>query len=182
MQKGNSLLRIWCSIFHQSLPLSFNFQREFFHLYTINFVLKSFRLFSSQTFCSLSHSLISSSSRSCVKTHFDSKILFKNHLSQSVKHSFCEVGLIPSFSIFKSPFSHISQSPIRHGHYAFNSILFDDNCRFVFYPGGTLTFMLWAFNKPLDLRTDPLQDGGDDVTPIRLSIGPTSRPILFNFF
>jgi len=67
---------------------------------------------------------------------------FKNHLSQSVKHSFCEVGLIPSFSIFKSPFSHISQSPILHGDYAFNLILFDDYCRFVFDPGGTLTFVV----------------------------------------
>jgi len=92
----------------------------------------------SQTFCSQSYSLISSSSTSCVKTHFDSKILFKNHHGQSVKHSFCEVGLIPIFSKFISPFSHSPHSILVHGYYDFNSILFDDYCRFVFDPGGTI--------------------------------------------
>jgi len=31
-----------------------------------------------------------------------------------------------------------------------------------------LFWLLWAFNNPLDLRTDPFQGGGDDVIPIRL--------------
>jgi len=103
-----------------------------------HFFIKSFVLFSSQNFCSPSHFLISSSSTSCVPTHFDSKILFKNHLSQSVKHSFCEVGLTPTFSKFISPFSHSPHSILLHGHYNFNSLLFDDYCRFVFDPGGTI--------------------------------------------
>jgi len=25
-------------------------------------------------------------------------------------------------------------------------------------------WLLWAFHNPIDLRTDPLQEGGDDVT------------------
>jgi len=85
-------------------------------LHSSHFFIKSFVLFPSQTFCS----------PSCGKTHFNSKILFKNHLSQSVIHCFREVGWISPFSIFKSPFSHISQAIILHGHYNFNAILFDD--------------------------------------------------------
>ena len=69
-----------------------------------HFFIKSFVLFSSQTFCSPSHSLILSSSKYCAKIHFDLKILFKNHPSQSVRHSFCEVGWITPFSNFNSPF------------------------------------------------------------------------------
>jgi len=91
-------------------------------LNSCHFFIKSFVLFPFQTFCSTSHSLISYFSISCAKTHFDSKILLKNHLSQSVRHSFCEVGLIQPFSIFKSPFSHIAQSILLHGHYDFNAI------------------------------------------------------------
>ena len=108
------------------------------------FVIKSFKLFLSQTFCS---PFISSSSTSCVKTHFDFKIIFKNYLSQSVKHSFCEVSLIPSFSIFKSLFSHILQLHILHGHYDFNSILFDDYYRFVFYPSGTINLIVVSLSQ-----------------------------------
>ena len=67
-----------------------------------HFVIKSFVLFPSQTICSPSHSLISHSSSYYAKTHFVFKTLFKNHLNQSVKCSFCEVGLMPSFSIFFS--------------------------------------------------------------------------------
>jgi len=106
-----------------------------------HFFIKSFVLFPSQIFCSPSHSLISYSLTFCAKTHFDSKILFKNHLSQSVRHS-CEVGLIPTFSNFMRPFSHIPQSLLLHGHYDFNSILFDDYCKFVFDPGETLTLVV----------------------------------------
>ena len=87
--------------------IQFQFSKEILtSLNSILFVSKSFVLLPSQTFCSQSLSLNSSSSASCVKTHFDSKILFKNHLSPSVQHSFCEVGLIPTFSKFISPFSH----------------------------------------------------------------------------
>jgi len=102
-----------------------------------HFFIKSLVLFPSQTYCSLSHSLISSSSKYSAKIHFDFKILFKNHPSQSVKHSSCEVGLIPTFSIFISPLSHISQSIILHGLHDFNPILFYDYCRYVFDLGGT---------------------------------------------
>jgi len=108
---------------------------------SIHFVIKSFVLFPYQNFCSQSHSFISSSSTSCVKTDFDSKILFTNHFSQSVTHSFYEVGLISSFSIFKSPFSQIFHSILLLGHFDFTSILFDDYCRFVFDPGGLVTFI-----------------------------------------
>jgi len=75
------------------------------NLNSTHFSIKSFVLFSFQNFCS--RFLISSSSTCFVKTHFDIKIIFKNHLSQSVKHSFYEVGLIPSFLIFKGLFSQI---------------------------------------------------------------------------
>jgi len=104
-------------------------------------------LFLSQIFCSPTHSLISSSSTCFAKTHFDINILFKIHPSQGVKHYFFEVGLIPSFSIFKNPFSQLSQS-ILHGHYDFNSILFDDYSRFVFYPGGTINLVVMSLSQP----------------------------------
>jgi len=107
-------------------------------LTSTHFSIKSFVLFSFQTFCSPSHFFISSSSICFAKTHFDIKILFKNYLSQSVKHFFCEVGLIPSFSIFKGPFSQIFHPILLHGLYDFNSILFDDYCIFIFDPGGTI--------------------------------------------
>ncbi|XP_027912353.1 uncharacterized protein LOC114171679 [Vigna unguiculata] len=107
-------------------------------LTSTHFSIKSFVLFSFQNFCSPSQFFISSSSTCFAKTHFDIKILFKNHLSQSVKHFFCEVGLIPSFSILKGPFSQIFHPILLHGLYDFNSILFDDYCRFVFDPGGTI--------------------------------------------
>ena len=48
-----------------------------------HFFINSFLLFPYQIFCSPSHSHISYSSTTCAKTHFDFKILFKNHLSQS---------------------------------------------------------------------------------------------------
>jgi len=111
-------------------------------LYSSHFFIKTFVLFPSQTFCSPSHSLISSSSKYCAKIHFDSKILFENHLSQSVIQSYCEVGLIPTFSNFISLFSHILQTIILHGHYDFIIILFDDYCRFVFYPGRTINLVV----------------------------------------
>jgi len=114
---------------------------------SIHFIIKSFKLFFSQPFCFPSHSLISSSSTSCVKTHFDSKILFQNHLSQSVRHCFCEVGLT-SFSIFNSLFSQISHSILLHGHYDFNSILFDNYYRFVFYPGGPFNIVVVSLSQP----------------------------------
>ena len=132
------------------------------------FFIKSFVLLPSQTFCSPSHSLISPSSTYCAKTHFDFKTLFKNHLSQSARH--CKVGWMSPFSIFKSLFSHIAQSIILHCHYDFNAILFDDYFRYVFDPGGTINLVAVSFTNPLDLRTDPLQEGGDDVIPLSLIV------------
>ena len=132
-------------VFNLSLipSIKFQFSKEVLtSLNSIHFVIKSFVLFSSQNFCSTSHFLISSSSTSCIPTHFDSKILFKNHLSQSVKHSFCELGLIPTFSKFISPFSHSPNSILLHGYYDFNSLLFDDYCRFVFDPSGTIILVV----------------------------------------
>jgi len=49
-----------------------------------------------------------------------------------------------------------------HGPQNFNKNLFDDFCRCIFYPGGIKLPMLWALKNPLDLRTYPLQEGGDD--------------------
>ena len=112
------------------------------------FFIKSFVLFPSQTFCFPSHSLISSSSTYCAKTHFDFQILFKNHLSQSVRHSFCEVGLLSTSSNFISPFSHITHSCILHGLSEFNAILFDDYYRYIFYHGGTSNLVIVSLQQP----------------------------------
>jgi len=122
-------------ILNMKIPFS---KGVFPSLTSTHFFIKSFVLFSFQNFCSPSHFFISSSSTCFAKTHFDIKILFKNHLSQSVKHFFCEVGLIPSFSILKGPFLQIFHLILLHGLYDFNSILFDDYCRFTFDPGGTI--------------------------------------------
>jgi len=122
-------------ILNMKIPFS---KGVFPSLTSTHFFIKSFVLFSFQNFCSPSHFFISSSSTCFAKTHFDIKILFKNHLIQSVKHFFCDVGLIPSFSILKGPFSQIFHPILLHGLYDFNSILFDDYCRFVFDPGGTI--------------------------------------------
>ena len=114
-----------------------------------HFFIKSFVLFPSQTVSSPSHSLILYSSTYCAKIHFDFKIIFKNHPSQSVRHSFCELGLLSTTSNFISPFSHIAQSIIQHGHYDFNVILFDDYCRFVFYLGRPLNLVVVSFTTLL---------------------------------
>ena len=110
-------------------------------LNSIHFIIKIFKLFSSQTFCSSFHFLISSFLTSCTNTHFDSKILFKNHLIQSVRYCFCEVGIILAFSKFTSPLSHIFQS--------INIILFDDYCILAFYPGRILNFGCCELYHPL---------------------------------
>ena len=113
-----------------------------------HFVIKSFVLFPSQTFCSPSHSLISYSSSYCTKIHFDFKTLFKNHLSQSVRHFFCEVGLLSTFFHFISPFSQIPHSCMLHGLHDFNAILFYDYCRYVFDPGGTSNLVVVSLKQP----------------------------------
>jgi len=113
-----------------------------------HFVIKSLVLFPSQTFCSPSHSLISYSSSYCTKIHFDFKTLFKNHLSQSVRHFFCEVGLLSTFFHFISPFSQIPHSRMLHGLHDFNAILFDDYCRYVFDPGGTSNLVAVSLKQP----------------------------------
>jgi len=123
-------------------------KRAFPSLNFSRFFIKSFVLFSSQTFCFPSHSLISSSSTYCANTHFDFHILFKNHLSQSVRHSFYEVGLLSTSSNFISPFSHITHSCILHGLSEFNAILFDDCCRYIFYPSGTSNLVVVSLKQP----------------------------------
>jgi len=43
--------------------------------------------------------------------------------------------------------------------------------------------MLWALINLLDLRTDPLEEGGDDEYYPKASwLGPLARPISFIFF
>jgi len=143
--KAKKALIVRDLVIHPSLipSIKSQFSKGVFHsLNSSHFFIKSFVLFPSQIFYSPSHSLISSSSTCFAKTHFDIKILFKYHLHQSVSHCFCEVGLIPTFSIFISSLSHISPSLLLHGHNDFHSILFDDYCRFIFGPGGTLTFVV----------------------------------------
>jgi len=56
--------------------------------------------------------------------------------------------------------------------------LFDDYCKYIFDPGGTKLQLLWALKNPLDLRTNPLQEGGDDESTPRPNPWPTctSRP------
>jgi len=49
-----------------------------------------------------------------------------------------------------------------HGIQNFNKNLFNDFCICVFDLGGIKLLKLWALKNPLDLRTDPLQEGGDD--------------------
>jgi len=138
--------------------IKFQFLKGVFpSLNSFHFFIKSFILFPSQTFCSPSHSLISSSSKFCVKTHFDFITHFKFHLSQNVRH--CEVGWISPFSNFNSPFSHIVQSILLHGHYDFIIISFNDYCRFVFDPGGIFNLVAVGL-PPLDLRTYHFQEGG----------------------
>jgi len=56
-----------------------------------------------------------------------------------------------------------------HGFKDFNIILFDDYCKYVFAPSGTINLVVVSFTNPLDLRTDPLQEGRDDVTSLRLT-------------
>jgi len=113
-----------------------------------HFVIKSFVLFPSQTFCSPSHSLISYYSSYCTKTHFDFKTLFKNHLSQSIRHFVCEVGLLSTFFHFISPFSQIPHSCMLHGLHDFNAIFFDDYCIYVFDPGGTSNLVVVNLKQP----------------------------------
>jgi len=72
------------------------------------------------------------------------------------------VGLIENVSKYRSPFSCVLKEYTLHGIQYFNKNLFDDSCRSVFDPGGIKLSKLWALKKPLDLRTDPLQEGGDD--------------------
>jgi len=47
---------------------------------------------------------------------------------------------------------------------------FYDYCIFVFDPSGTIDLVVVSFTNRLDMRTDPFQEGGDDVTPLRLIV------------
>jgi len=60
--------------------------------------------------------------------------------------------------------------------------LFDDYYIHIFDPGGIKLSKLWALKNPLDLRTDPLQEGGDDeYHPIGLfSLGQWPGPFSFS--
>ena len=78
------------------------------------------------------------------------------------------MGRISHFSKLKSPSSHIFCQSLLHGLYSFNAIIFYDYCIYVFDPGGTKFWLLWALKNPLDLRTNPIQEGGDDTSTPRL--------------
>ena len=95
------------------------------------------------------------------KSTFDLELPFRLQLSQRENQYFCEVGLIENVSKYKSPSSFILRKYTLHGIQNFNKNLFDDSCICVFDPRRKRLSKLWA-KKPLDLRTDPLQEGGDD--------------------
>jgi len=72
------------------------------------------------------------------------------------------VGFIENISKHKCPLSCVFGKHSLHEVQNFNENLFDDFCRCVFDPIGTKFLKLWALKNPLDLKTDPLQEGGDD--------------------
>ena len=72
------------------------------------------------------------------------------------------MSLIENISKHKSSLSCVFGKHSLHDVQNFNENLFDDFCRCVFDPGGTKLLKLWALKNPIDLRTDPLQEGGDD--------------------
>jgi len=72
------------------------------------------------------------------------------------------MGLIQNVSKYKNSSSCVFRKHSLHDIQNFNENLFDDFCRCVFDPGGIKLSMLWALKNHLDLRTDPLQEGGDD--------------------
>jgi len=81
--------------------------------------------------------IISNSSKDFLKPTFDLELAFRFQLSQSENKKFCEVGCISHFSKLKSPSSPILRQYRLHGLYDFTKIMFDDYCRYIFYPGGT---------------------------------------------
>ena len=72
------------------------------------------------------------------------------------------MGYVPNPSKIKSPSSY---NPYKYILLPFQKVtekLFDDYCIHNFDLGGIQLLMLWALKKPLDLRTNPFQEGGDD--------------------
>jgi len=134
--KAKREIRIRELVFHPStLPsMKTQFPKGVIPSLNSSFSIPSFVLFPSQPFFHPSHSIILHYSTYFANTHFDFKIIFKTHLSQSVRHSFCEVGRISQFFKFKSPSSHIFYQYLLHGLYDFTTIMFDDYCRYIFYP------------------------------------------------
>jgi len=78
------------------------------------------------------------------------------------KQYFCEVGYVPNPSKIKSPSSYI---PYKYLLLPFRKViekLFDDYWIHIFDLRGIQLQLLWALKKPLDLRTNPFQEGRDD--------------------
>jgi len=127
--------------------------------------------------------IISYSSKELQKLTFDLELPFRSQLSQRKNQYFCKMGLIENVFKHNSPSSCIFTKYTLHEIQNFNEILFDDYCRYIFDPGGSQLLMLWALINLLDLRTDLLQEGGDDeYHPKASQLGPLARPISFNFF
>jgi len=84
---------------------------------------------------------------------------------------FCEVGYVPNPSKIKRPFSYIPYKYLLLPSWKVTEKLFDDYCIHIFDPGGIHLYCCGALKKPLDLSTDPFQEGGDDeYHPKRLFI------------
>jgi len=68
------------------------------------------------------------------------------------------MGLNENIFKHKSPSSRVFIKYSLHGIQDFNTIMFDDYCRYTFDPGGTQLPMLWVLKNPHDMRTYPLQE------------------------
>ena len=106
--------------------------------------------------------IIPYSSRDLQESISDLELPFWTQLGQSENQCFSEVGFIENISKHKIPLSCVFGKHSLHDVHNFNENLFDDFCRCVFDLGGIKLSKLWALKNPLDLRTYPLQEGGDD--------------------
>jgi len=134
------------------------------------FVINSFGLILSKIVFPPSP-FISYSSKDFSKETFDLELPFWTQLSQSENQCFGEMGFIENISKHKSPFSCVFRKHSLHDIHNFNENLFDDLGICVFDLGGTRLSKLWVLNNSLDLRTDPLQEGGDDDNHLK---GPST--------
>jgi len=124
--------------------------------------------------------IIPYSSKDLQKLTFDLELPFRLPLSQSENQYFCEMGFIENVFKHKSPSSCIFTKYTLHGIQNFNEIIFDDYCRYIFDPRGIQLLMLWALINLVNLRTDPLKEGGhDEYHPKASWLGPLARPISF---